>query len=64
MNNGRDFADRLLCQVPGCRAKIRAPTGFQEIVKLMDHMKRTHLVIYSLEQTLELRAKWEEASSP
>lgn len=55
----RDRFDALNCQVPGCRASIRAMTGFQEIEKLMAHMRRVHLSSLTMNEALELRAAWE-----
>jgi hypothetical protein len=57
--NGRDARDRLVCQVPGCCARISGATGFQECEKLAGHMRRAHLVPMSLFEAAELRIKWE-----
>ena len=57
-----EFANEpLRCRVPGCRTKIRAMTGLQELQKLGKHMERVHLVSYDTRQLLELRARWETA---
>lgn len=60
MKEARDRFDRLLCQVPGCRAKITAMTGLQEIQELQRHMWRVHLANLTMNEALELRAAWEE----
>ena len=57
--NGRDRLGALVCRVPGCRHRIRAMTGFQEIERLRQHYLRAHLARLTMQQALELRAQWE-----
>lgn len=59
LTQGRDYADRLKCQVPGCKVFIRGITGLDEIMKLRKHLNRAHIAEVGCVDALELRAKWE-----
>lgn len=59
VRSGRDFLARLVCQVPGCRFRVRAITGAQEVKRLQAHLSRAHLVAAPFDYALELRARWE-----
>lgn len=39
---------------------IRAMTGLQELQKLRTHMRRAHLVNYTMNEALEIRIRMEE----
>lgn len=49
----------LRCRVPGCKAIITGVTGLDEIMKLRQHFKRSHLSELTPSEALELRVKWE-----
>lgn len=55
----RDRFDNLKCQVPGCKAVIRALTGLQELEKLRKHMAKAHYAKKNLIEALKTRADWE-----
>lgn len=42
MNEERDELDRLICPHIGCKTKITAMTGLQELNKLRTHWARKH----------------------
>lgn len=52
--------DDLKCRVPGCRVRIKGMTGYQEIEKLIKHMRRCHEVTWDLQQALAWRERWEQ----
>lgn len=47
--------DGLKCTVPGCKVKIWAMTGLQEIQKLQRHMAKAHAARWDMNTALENR---------
>lgn len=60
----RDRFGGLCCQVQGCRSTIQAPTGMQELLRLMAHYHRAHLAAITMQEALEIRSSWETRATP
>jgi hypothetical protein len=54
----------LKCTMPGCRSKIRAMTGLQELEKIQKHFKRVHKIELSMEAALKFRLAMEAGHPP
>lgn len=54
----------MKCTMPKCRGQINGMTGLQELMALRKHFQKSHKLMLSTEETLEVRLNIEDGKEP
>lgn len=54
----------MKCTMPKCRAQINGVSGLQEIMALRKHFQKSHKMVLTTEEALEVRLNIEDGKEP
>jgi len=54
----------MKCTMPKCRSQINGVSGLQEIMALRKHFQKSHKMVLTTEEALEVRLNLEDGKPP